>query len=727
MASTLKVLGVGLTGVEPQLFFLNTDQILSVVTSAGYIQAVAAQEGLGLGTKFLVLASYNNGSGGSANDVFVPSFSGSVITLVPVAAIGGITGGESLGGTDAIYAGIDGTNLTFKGLTAGSNVTLTPSGTDITIAASAGITGGSNLGGDIGLYEGVSGSNLTFLGLTAGTNITLTPSGTDVTIDASGGSYTPHAYKNVYWVATNGSDSNLGTSIETPWLTLPHAYSIARITGGVINLMGQFSDASTISFNGEAVTIIGPAASLTGSYTGYVAYMQIGALSNWTDQGSGEIIAGSATNCNFSNNVDQTTYVSIQRGGGTITIGGAATFISLYIGTLYDQTHSPGTLALTTGATIYLNTDIQYPTGITNDGSAYLNDILGATIPKAVASSHVYQQSNWIDELNGNDSALGTSIETPLLTYQTSVTNASTVDTLIFGETLSPSASDITTLGTGQTLFIDSPGATFGTITIGTNDNLDARAYLINTIIAGGNAQIFNASEISNYTHNFGTSYVTSLRGSAVSVTGGVFFLTAQDSIAATCTGGVSYLSGLNNMAISASTDAFVFVMSPSAATIGHDGTAVVQGFAGSTIYGPAAQDNIGFITATVDTPVDFSTLGGGAEVNVIRAASALVNPQYKVTGIYLNFGGTNFSGGGDRDLALTDGTTQYTVIPAATLQALASVNAGWGSVSVPFPASAGINTLTVASANLYWQYANGTTDYTAGSVTLTVEYARVV
>jgi hypothetical protein len=180
-------------------------------------------------------------------------------------------------------------------------------------------------------------------------------------------------------------------------------------------------------------------------------------------------------------------------------------------------------------------------------------------------------------------------------------------------------------------------------------------------------------------------------------------------------------------MAISASTDAFVFVMSPSAATIGHDGTAVVQGFAGSTIYGPAAQDNIGFITATVDTPVDFSTLGGGAEVNVIRAASALVNPQYKVTGIYLNFGGTNFSGGGDRDLALTDGTTQYTVIPAATLQALASVNAGWGSVSVPFPASAGINTLTVASANLYWQYANGTTDYTAGSVTLTVEYARVV
>jgi hypothetical protein len=65
-------------------------------------------------------------------------------------------------------------------------------------------------------------------------------------------------------------------------------------------------------------------------------------------------------------------------------------------------------------------------------------------------------------------------------------------------------------------------------------------------------------------------------------------------------------------------------------------------------------------------------------------------------------------------------------VIPAATLQALSALNAGWGSVSVPFPASAAINTLTQAGANLYLQYSGGTTDYTSGSVTITVEYARV-
>lgn len=728
MASALKVLGVGLTGVEPQLFFLNTDQILSVVISAGYIQAVAAQEGLALGTKFLVLASYNNGSGGTANDVFVPSFSGSVITLVPVAAVGGITGGEALGENYPIFAGVDGTTMQFNGIAPGTNVTMDLADNTITINASGGtITGGENLGGDVGLYAGVDGANLSFLGLTAGTNITLTPSGTDVTIDASGGSYTPFAYQYSYWVSPNGSDSNLGTSIETPWQTLTYAYSVAGRTGGTIYLMDGYEDFATINFTGSGVAIIGANAALVGTYTGAVGYMQIALLSNWTDQGSGQIIVGAATNCNFSSNSDQTTYISIQRAGGTITIGGSDTFISLYIGTLYDQNHSHGTLALTTGATVYLNTNIQYPVGITNDGSAYLNDILGATVPEAPSSSHVYQQSNWIDIFNGNNSALGTSIETPFLTYQHSVTAATTVDTLIFGTSIGFGTPDITTLGTGQNLITDAPGATFGTITIESADNFDMRAFEISSVIAGGNTQIFNAPLITSYTHNAGTSYLTTLEPANVFMHGGTLFLLGQDQVDAECTAGATYLSALNNMFLDATTNAFVFLMSPSTATITNDGSAVIQGFAGSTIYGPAAQDGIGFITATVDTPIDFSTLGSAAKVNVITAASSLVNPQYKVTNIYLNFGGTNFSGiGGDRDLALTDGTTQYTVIPAAVLQALAAVNAGWGSVSVPFPASAGINTLTVVSANLYLQYANGTTDYTAGSVTITVEYARV-
>ena len=91
---------------------------------------------------------------------------------------------------------------------------------------------------------------------------------------------------------------------------------------------------------------------------------------------------------------------------------------------------------------------------------------------------------------------------------------------------------------------------------------------------------------------------------------------------------------------------------------------------------------------------------------------------------MYINFGGTNFSGG-DRDLAITDGTTVYTVIPSASLLALPG-NEIWGGIDIPFPSSAAISTSTLAGTNLYMQYSGGTTDYIAGSITLTVEYVRV-
>lgn len=97
---------------------------------------------------------------------------------------------------------------------------------------------------------------------------------------------------------------------------------------------------------------------------------------------------------------------------------------------------------------------------------------------------------------------------------------------------------------------------------------------------------------------------------------------------------------------------------------------------------------------------------------------SAASNEKYKLRQLFLNSGGTNFSGGsGDRDATITDGTTDYSVIPAGTLQSL--VNARWGT-GIPFPASASINQSTAAGSNLIIQYSGGTSDYTSGSATIT-------
>ena len=123
------------------------------------------------------------------------------------------------------------------------------------------------------------------------------------------------------------------------------------------------------------------------------------------------------------------------------------------------------------------------------------------------------------------------------------------------------------------------------------------------------------------------------------------------------------------------------------------------------------------------DVVVGQAALAASGHV-ALQASSAA--KQYKIRNIQLNSGGTNFSGGGgDRDLAITDGTTVYSVIPAATLQAL--VNAGWGiSADVPFPAAAAINVSSVAGLPIYAVYANGTLDYSAGSLVISIEVERV-
>ena len=134
---------------------------------------------------------------------------------------------------------------------------------------------------------------------------------------------------------------------------------------------------------------------------------------------------------------------------------------------------------------------------------------------------------------------------------------------------------------------------------------------------------------------------------------------------------------------------------------------------------------NAGNATFTISSPaITFTGLATAGKVNIIVPSTA--SAQFVLTDIQLNgVGGTNFSGiAGDRDLVITDGTSVYTTIPATTLQGL--INNRWGSVDVPFSVTVPINQSTAAGANIYAQYANGTTDYTAGSVTVDLVYTQI-
>lgn len=122
------------------------------------------------------------------------------------------------------------------------------------------------------------------------------------------------------------------------------------------------------------------------------------------------------------------------------------------------------------------------------------------------------------------------------------------------------------------------------------------------------------------------------------------------------------------------------------------------------------------------DVTVGQAALASSGSVTLVQSSGV---KQFKIRSLQLNLGGTNFSGGsGDRLGQVTDGTTVYSLIPAATMQSL--VNAQWGVTALPNPASAAINTSTVAGANLAFKYSGGTLDYTAGSLVISGIVERV-
>jgi hypothetical protein len=126
--------------------------------------------------------------------------------------------------------------------------------------------------------------------------------------------------------------------------------------------------------------------------------------------------------------------------------------------------------------------------------------------------------------------------------------------------------------------------------------------------------------------------------------------------------------------------------------------------------------------TFFVDVTVSVAALNAGS-VAVVPAAGT---KQYKVRSIAINSGGTNFSGGGgDRPIALNDAASTWTLIAAVDVQTLPG-NQLWGGANVPLPTGNAINVSSVAGASIFFSYAGGTTNYTAGTVDFTIELQRV-
>ena len=169
------------------------------------------------------------------------------------------------------------------------------------------------------------------------------------------------------------------------------------------------------------------------------------------------------------------------------------------------------------------------------------------------------------------------------------------------------------------------------------------------------------------------------------------------------------------------------------AVRIGNDGTGVVGinalGTTSPQFTVPAQLiDTVGghYNASITSTPITSAALMSGGSVSILPTNDATA--QYQILGITLNgVSGTDFSGGGgDRDLIITDSTNTWSEIPAAMLQAFAGFNGVWGSTFVPLPMTIDTSQLTQSGAQVQAMYANGTADYSAGSLTITLQYTRI-
>jgi hypothetical protein len=137
---------------------------------------------------------------------------------------------------------------------------------------------------------------------------------------------------------------------------------------------------------------------------------------------------------------------------------------------------------------------------------------------------------------------------------------------------------------------------------------------------------------------------------------------------------------------------------------------------------GASGNPTIDVALQVFEVTVGQGDLASAAEKTLLDAATG---ETWKVLDIVLSADGTDFSGGGgDRLMAITDGTSTWSIIPAATLQTL--VVARWGDTGMPDPATAShLFAASGSGTDIVAKYSGGTTDYTAGSLTLRITAYR--
>ena len=107
-----------------------------------------------------------------------------------ISSSGSVTGASNVGSGSGVFKQLSGTDLQFRSLVAGTNISLAQSTDSVTITANGVVTTAENLGSGTGLFAQLNSGTgkVQFKGLVAGTGIALANNSTDVTVSINAAS-----------------------------------------------------------------------------------------------------------------------------------------------------------------------------------------------------------------------------------------------------------------------------------------------------------------------------------------------------------------------------------------------------------------------------------------------------------------------------------------------------------------------------------------------------------
>jgi hypothetical protein len=547
-------------------------------------------------------------------------------------------------------------------------------------AGTGSVTGATNLPNGLGIYNGLAGSNLTlksFIG-NNGVDIEASEDGNNLIFSAPASA--GFEYENTFWVAQNGDDDYNGKSIGEPKLTLA---SVQAAMPAGVPVVINIEDAGTYvvdNFITTGPTIINaPGATFIAGSSSFM--FQLG--------NTGSLL------CIFN---------TINPGSGKTAFSSSYTGNALFCkGVLIGACNSVWLDSGRNSSSAVFNVD-----QITS-GSFQFSSLSGIN---SVYSRHIGTctfNSFCPDPININADYCNATSFTGTANY---VLNCSKTG----GSFVPPNSANYSgNLGNKLSNFVGrvvNNNSVFGEIFNITNTINDLTPYTVQISDTNGAIGIYNVSG----TVDIYLPDVETLPGlypgwrcyawQGYSGGGARFRTLGNDSIQ-TNTGVFTRLGLVTIILTSNSQDPDVGRLWTLSGEVAGSASVLTSGFPVSVIDSPALTN---------------LNLASAAHVTVLEAPTSTV--QYKISNIILNGVGATSFATGDRDLQITDGTHVWTTIPAATLQAL--VNASLGSASVPFSTTIKASQLSTAGADIFAVYANGTSDYTSGSVTITLEYERV-